>query len=49
MGSDYPGIRVLCLTRWTVRPEVFRSILDSFSDFLELWDESLQVVKDSEM
>ena len=49
MGSDSPGIRVLCPTRWTVRAEAFKSILDNFSVILELWDESLQVVKDTEM
>ena len=49
MGSDSPGIRVLCPTRWTVRAEAFKSILDNFSVLLELWDESLQVVKDTEM
>ena len=49
MGSDSPGIRMLCPTRWTVRAEAFKSILDNFSVILELWDESLQVVKDTEM
>ena len=49
MGSDSPRIRVLCPTRWTVRAEAFKSILDNFSVLLELWDESLQVVRDTEM
>ena len=49
MGSDSPGIHVQCPTRWTVRAEAFKSILDNFSVLLELWDESLLVVKDIEM
>ena len=49
MGSDSPGIHVLCPTRWTVRTEAFKSILNNFSVLLELWDESLLVVKDTEM
>ena len=45
MGSDSPGICVLCPTRWTMRVEVFKSILDNFSVALELWNESRLVVK----
>ena len=49
MGSDSPGIRVLCPTRWTVRAEALKSILDNFNVLLELWAESLERVKDTEM
>ena len=28
MASDSPGIHVLCLTRWTVKAEALKSILD---------------------
>ncbi len=46
MGSDSPGIRVLCPIRWT---EALKSILDNFNVLLELWTESLERVKDTEM
>ena len=49
MASDSPGIRVLCLTRWTVRAVALKSILDNFNVLLELWAESLEHVKDTEM
>ena len=49
IGSDSPGIRVLCPTRWTVRAEALKSILDNFNVLLELWAESLERVKDTEM
>ena len=49
MGSDSPGFRVLCPTRWTVRAEALKSILDNFNVLLELWAESLERVKDTEM
>ena len=49
MGSDSPGIRVLCPTRWTVRAEALKSILDNFNVLLEIWAESLERVKDTEM
>ena len=31
MASDSPGIPVLCPTRWTVRAEALKSILDNFN------------------
>ena len=49
MASDCSGIRVLCPTRWTVRAEALKSILDNFNVLLELWDESLERGKDTEM
>ena len=49
MASDTPGIRVLCPTRWTVRAEALKNILDNFNVLLELWAESLERVKDTEM
>ena len=49
MGSDSPGIRVLCPTRWTVRADALKSIIDNFNVLLELWAESLERVKDTEM
>ena len=49
MESDTPGIRVLCPTRWTVKPESLNSILENFTVLLGLWDESVEVVRDTEM
>ena len=49
MGSDSPGIRVLCPTRWTVRADALKSIIDNFNVLLELWAESLERVKDTKM
>ena len=49
IGSGTPGIRVLCPTRWTVRAEALKSILDNFDILLKLWEESLEHVKDTEM
>ncbi len=49
VACDGSGIRVLCPTRWTVKAEALNSIINNFSVLLELWDESLDVVKDSDM
>ncbi len=47
--GESPGIRTLCPTRWTVRAESLKSILDNFNVILELWTVSLEHVKDTEM
>ena len=44
-----PGIRVLCPTRWTVKAEALKSIVDNFEVLQHLWEESLEYVKESEM
>ena len=44
-----PGIRVLCPTRWTVKAEALKSIVDNFEVLQHLWEESLEHVKESEM
>jgi len=46
--ADIPGIRVLCPTRWTVRADLVKSILDNYSYLLELWDEAYEVTKETE-
>ena len=40
---DTPGIRCRCPTRWTVKAD---ALLDNYA---VLWDESLNIVKDTEM
>ncbi len=47
--GDTPGIRVLCPTRWTVRAQSLKSIIDNYSVLFQLWTESLEYVKDTEM
>ena len=49
LPESTPGIRVLCPTRWTVRAKALQSIIDNFQVLQELWDESLDVVKETEM
>ena len=49
MPNDSPGIRVLCPTRWTVRAQALHSILANYEVLQSLWDESLEIVKDTEM
>ena len=49
MAPDTPGIRVLCPTWWTVRAEALQSILENYQVLLELWIESVDIVKDAGM
>lgn len=48
-ASDTPGVRILCPTRWTVRAEALQSILGNYTALQELWVESNDKVKDSEI
>ena len=49
MSENSPGIRVLCPTRWTVRDQALQSITANYEALQMLWEESLDVVKDTEM
>ena len=49
LAPDTSGVRVLCPARWTVRAEALQSILNNYAVLQELWVESLDRVKDSEM
>ena len=42
LAPDTPGFRVLCPTRWTVRANSLKSILDNYTVLLMLWDECLE-------
>ena len=42
------GFRVLCPTRWTVRNETFRSVIDNYNALMELWENILSDRIDSE-
>ena len=41
LAPDTPGFRVLCPTRWTVRANSLKSVIDNWLPLLELWDECL--------
>jgi hypothetical protein len=47
LSFETPGIRVLCPTRWTVRATALHSILENYEVLLELWSESLVIVKEA--
>lgn len=47
--SPNPKIRVLCPTRWTVKADALHSIMENYSDLMDLWEWSLSKVKDTEM
>ena len=49
MDVHGPGIRVICPTRWTIRAEALKSIIDNYKVLIELWDESLGCVKDTQL
>ncbi|XP_063436645.1 zinc finger MYM-type protein 1-like [Mytilus trossulus] len=42
-------IRNLCPTRWTVKADALLSIIDNYDTLNDLWDWSLQTVKDTDM
>lgn len=42
------GFRILCPTRWTLRNETFRGILENYDTLLELWETILNDSPDSE-
>ena len=44
--EDFPGIRVLCPTRWTMRVNALESIISNFNTLHKLWQE---IVRDTEM
>jgi len=43
-----PGVRLLCPTRWTVRADDLKSVLDNYVVLQETWDEAVEAVKDTE-
>ena len=47
-SSAHGGIRVLCPTRWTVRAQALKSIIDNYEVLQKLWDECLDFVKERE-
>ena len=49
MGSDAPGVRTLCPTRWTVRAESLYSILANYDHILLLWETGVHETSNTEM
>ena len=49
IAPDSPGVRILCPTRWTVRADTLLSVINNYKVLLDLWIESLDSVKDTEM
>lgn len=49
LSLEYPGFRVLCPTRWTVRADCLKSILDNWNAINLLWDNSLNEKLDPEI
>ena len=48
-SPDTVGFHVLCPTRWTVRNESFRSIMENYDALLQLWEAILSGRLDSEV
>ena len=46
---ELPGMRVLCPTRWTVRADSLKSVLDNYLVLQELWEEAEKTTKDSDI
>ena len=49
LSPDTPGFRVLCPTRWTVRAESLKSILNNYKVLQDLWDTALETGLDAEV
>ena len=48
-GSDAPGVRTMCPTRWTVRADSLASVIANYNNIQELWEIALHSSSDSEM
>ena len=46
--TDVPNVRVLCLTRWTVRVDSMKGVIENYIYLLELWDEAYEETKDTD-
>ena len=49
LSLQSPGIRVLCPTRWTACADTLQSIIMNYEVLMLLWEESLEIVKETEM
>lgn len=46
LAPDSPGFRVLCPTRWTVRADSLKSVINNYAVLQELWDISKDQASD---
>ena len=49
LSLQFPGIQVLCPTRWTVCADTLQSIVMNYEVLTLLWEESLEIFKETEM
>ena len=49
LQPECPGIRVLYPTRWTVRADSLKSVLDNYTILQHLWVEAESVAKESDI
>ena len=49
IGSDAPGMRTMCPTRWTVRAESLASIIANYDNIQLLWETVVRATSDTEM
>ena len=49
LQPELPGMRVLCPTRWTVKADSLKSVLDNYIVLQELWEEAEKTTKDSDI
>ena len=47
LAPDTPGFRVLCPTRWTVRANSLKSVIDNYKVLQELWESSQDETSDT--
>ncbi len=47
-GTDSIAIRLLCPTRWTVRADSLKNIVENYSELLDTWDNAYEAARDSE-
>ena len=43
------GVHVICPTRWTVRGQSLKAVLNNYMELMELWEWSFDICKDTEM
>ena len=48
IAPDSPGVRVLCPTRWTVKADSMKSIIQNYEVLMEVWDKACEIIKDTE-
>ena len=48
-GSDAPGVRTLCPTRWTVHTESLANIIANYDSIQLLWETAVHATSDTEM